>query len=247
MIKDKQIIINEYNKHANHIIKKKIQYQTISYLNSQNEYYFSLFKKLSSKKKILEIGAGTGENTKKLLQMNFNVHAIDISAKSVEAMNIIFSKYKNFSSKVADMEKLPFDNESFDIICSANSLSYGNHNLVMDECYRVLKKKGYMIIMDSLNNNIIFKLNRYLKYLAGHRTKSTIDRIPDINLIDRYIEKFGYGKVKYFGSITWAFPFLSKIMSEIFIKKFSNWIDRKLNVKKSAFKFVLILKKINKC
>ena len=37
------------------------------------------------------------------------------------------------------MEKLSFKNESFDIICCADSLSYGDNNKVMNEIYRVLK------------------------------------------------------------------------------------------------------------
>jgi hypothetical protein len=69
--------------------------------------------------------------------------------------------------------------------------------------------------------------------------------MPNINLIDKYIKKFGYGKVKFFGSITWAFPILKIMLSEKLITKFSNWVDRKLKIKKSAFKFVLLLNKIN--
>jgi demethylmenaquinone methyltransferase/2-methoxy-6-polyprenyl-1,4-benzoquinol methylase len=100
-----------------------------------------LLKKLK-KTKLLEIGAGTGENTLKLIKMKFNVCATDISPKSVEVMSQKYSKYKNFSSKVGDMEKLPFKNDSFDIICSAGSLSYGDNNRVMNEIYRVLKFGG---------------------------------------------------------------------------------------------------------
>ena len=54
-----------------------------------------------------------------------------------------------------------------------------------------------------------------------------------------------YGKVKYFGSITWVFPLLKLILSDKSILNLSNWIDLRLNIKKSAFKFVLQLKKIN--
>jgi ubiquinone/menaquinone biosynthesis C-methylase UbiE len=40
------------------------------------------------------------------------------------------------------MEKLPFADQSFDIIVSAGSLSYGDNDIVMNEIYRVLKNKG---------------------------------------------------------------------------------------------------------
>jgi ubiquinone/menaquinone biosynthesis C-methylase UbiE len=64
------------------------------------------------------------------------------------------------------MEKLPFAGQSFDIIVSAGSLSYGDNDKVLDEIYRVLKNKGVFIAIDSLNNNPIYRLNRCLHYLT---------------------------------------------------------------------------------
>ena len=215
------------------------------YINIPTNYYFNLFKTLNKNSKLLEIGAGTGTNTTELLNMSFDVCATDISPKSVELMNKKFSKYKNFSSKVADMEDLPFKNESFDIICSTGSLSYGDNNIVMEEIYRLLKPQGIVLILDSLNNNPIYKLNRLIHCYKGNRTRSTLKRMPDINLINNYIKKFGYGETKFFGSLTWAYPIFKIILSENLFCKFSNWIDEKFKIKKSAFKFVLILKKIN--
>ena len=67
--------------------------------------------------------------------------------------------------------------------------------------------------------------------------------MPDVNLIEKYINKFGYGDVRFFGSLTWTYPLLRIFLPEKYISKFSNWFDIKINVKKSAFKFILILKK----
>jgi hypothetical protein len=72
---------------------------------------------------------------------------------------------------------------------------------------------------------------------------STLKRMLNINLIEKYIKKFGYGRVRFFGSITWAFPLLKILLSEKLITKFSNWVDQKLKIKKSAFKFVLLVNK----
>ena len=244
MRKDKKLEIDNFNQHALQILnckttsKKKIK----DYINVPYQYYFLLLKKLK-KNKLLEIGAGTGENTQRLIKMNFNVCATDISPRSVEVMSQKYSKYKNFSSKVADIEKLPFKNESFDVICSAGSLSYGDNNRVMSEIYRVLKLGGAVVLVDSLNNSYIYRFNRYINYIKGSRTLSTLKRMPNVHLIDKYIKKFGYGKVKFFGSIFWTFPLLKILLSEKLITKFSNWVDQILEVKKSAFKFVLILNK----
>ena len=118
---DKHIEIKRYDDRARKILVEKIIIKKIpQYINVPYQYYFSLIKKLK-KNKLLEIGAGTGENTLRLIKMKFNVCATDISPRSVEVMSQKYSKYKNFSSKVADMEKLPFKNDSFDVICSAGS------------------------------------------------------------------------------------------------------------------------------
>ena len=244
MKKDKKIEIDRYDQRALQVLnyKKNSKKEIKDYINVPYQYYFSLLKKLK-KTKLLEIGAGTGEDIFKLINMKFNVCATDISPKSVEVLNKKYSKYKNFSSKVADMEKLPFKNESFDVICSAGSLSYGDNNLVMNEIYRVLKLEGWVVLVDSLNDNPIYRLNRYINYIKGNRTESTLKRMPNVNLIDEYIKKFGYGKIKFFGSISWAFPILKLLLSEKLITKISNFLDKYFKIKKSAFKFVLILNK----
>lgn len=243
---DKYIEIKRYDDRAQKILVEKITIKKIpQYINAPYQYYFSFIKKLK-KNKLLEIGAGTGQNTLRLIKMKFKVCATDLSPLSVEAMNKRYSKYKNFSSKVADMEKLPFKNESFDVVCLAGSLSYGDNNKVMNEIYRVLKFGGWLVLVDSLNNNPIYRLNRYINYIKGNRSMSTLKRMPNLNLIEKYIKKFGYGKVKFFGSITWAFPLLKIVLSEKLITKLSNWVDKTIKIKKSAFKFVLILLKEKK-
>lgn len=244
LMNDKLIEVERYDNRAQKIIKsKKYDKVNLKNIDASLKFYQSLFKKINNKKKLLEIGAGMGENTLALIKMNFNVCATDISSKSVEVMRNRFSKHRNFLSRIADMEKLPFKNSSFDIVCSAGSISYGDNKIVMNEIYRVLKPGGYVIILDSLNNNPIYRFNRYLHYLRGNRSLSTVKRIPNINLIDKYINKFGQGTSWFFGSITWTFPLLKILLSEKKITNFSNWVDKIFNVKKSAFKFVLMLNK----
>jgi len=243
---DKDIEKHRYDNRANIFLDSNNFYhfdKIPTYLNAPYQYYFHLLEEKSGQSKLLEIGAGMGENTSSLLNMSFKVTSTDISSKSVEVMRNKFSKYSNFSAEVADMEKLPFNNESFDVVCSAGSLSYGDNAVVMNEIYRVLKLGGVMIAIDSLNDNPIYRFNRYMHYLKGNRSKSTLMRMPTMSLIDKYTEKFGHTEVRFFGTITWAFPLLRKILSEQMIAKLSNWTDAKFNIKGSAFKFVIMLEK----
>ena len=240
---DKDIEKHRYDNRANIFLDSNNLYhfdKTPIYLNTPYYYYFHLLEEKSGQSKLLEIGAGMGENTSSLLDMSFKVTSTDISSKSVEVMRNRFSKYSNFSVEVADMEKLPFNNESFDVVCSAGSLSYGDNDTVLNEIHRVLKPDGVFIVIDSLNNNPIYRFNRYMHYLKGDRSKSTLIRMPTMSLIDKYTGKFGHAKVKFFGTITWAFPLLSKVLSEQALTKLSNLIDTRFNIRGSAFKFVMM-------
>ena len=215
---DKDIEKIRYDKRAELLLNTdRIRHleKSKKYLNTPYEHYFKVLKEQEScQSKLLEIGAGMGENTEPLVDMTYEVCATDISPKSVKLMNNVFYECANFSAEVADMEKLPFDDESFNVVCSAGSLSYGDNAVVMNEIYRVLKPEGVMIVVDSLNNNPIYRFNRYIHYLKGNRSKSTLVRMPTISLIDKYTKKFGHVEVKFFGAITWIFPLLSKVLTE---------------------------------
>jgi len=239
---DKDVEKYRYDKEAEILLSadKLNQIEKIpKYVNTPYEFYFKILEGKNSQSKLLEIGAGTGQNTGSLIDMSYKVCATDISLKSVELMNKRFYGCANFSAQYADMEKLPFNDESFNIVCSAGSLSYGDNKMVMNEIYRVLEPGGMLVVVDSLNNNPIYQFNRYIKYLKGNRTKSTLVRMPTISLIDKYTQKFEHVEVKYFGAITLIFLLLNKVLNEKLITDFSNWIDATFKIKRSAFKFVM--------
>ena len=193
---------------------------------------------------VLEIGAGTGIHTHSLLKTGAFVVATDISPNSIQ---IVKEKYKEFSeklsTKVADMEFLPFKNETFDVVCSAGSLSYGNNQIVMNEIYRVLKPGGRVIIVDSLHENPIYIINRWISYFRGHRSLSTIKCMPTLRLIKQYGNKFCLKKLDFFGSLTWLTPILIFFLRKELVNKFSDRFDRLINIKRSAFKFVAVFYK----
>ena len=203
-----------------------------------DSYKKNLLANVFNGARVLEIGAGMGENTEFLLNQGFNVHATDISSKSVEFLKKKYASYSLFEAEVADMESLPFNDNSFDVICSAGSLSYGDNSIVMNEIYRVLVKGGIFIAIDSLNNNPIYKLNRYIHFLLGNRSKSTLQRMPTIKLLEKYTVKFDNVEVAYFGSLTWLFPILRKFLNDDLMKEISSSFDKKINIKKFAFKFI---------
>ena len=193
--------------------------------------------------KVLEIGSGTGEHTYSIIKSGADITASDISPNSLNILQKRYKNYKNFQTKVADMESLPFDSNSFDLVCSAGSLSYGNHTMVRNEIERVLKPYGYFVCVDSLNHNPIYIANRFINYLKKDRSISTIKRIPSLNLILSYEKIFKVEKISFHGSLIWLSPLISFIFGDKSASNLLDWFDRKIKVKKSAFKFVFLLRK----
>ncbi len=210
-------------------------------------YFKSLIKNSKKGLKILEICCGEGESSEAILKNYQDITFVDISKNSLDVFKKNCSSFltKSISFKVCNMEFLPFDNETFDIVACAGGLSYGNNKLVLNEIHRILKPNGIFIAIDSLNENPIYKLNRYMHYLRGNRTKSTLKRMPDSKLLEDYKRKFGITKINYSGKLIWILYPLSKIigykkskiLSDFFDKNLPNWM---------SFKFIIEAKKISK-
>lgn len=239
---DKELEEKRYDSRAKNFlaVKKHYSYRDEkSYLIDPIENYYNLIKDIPGSVKFLEIGGGMGENSEPILEAGHRLHSIDISSKSVEIMKKRFEKYDTFSAEVADMEQLPFKDKSYDVIVSAGSLSYGDNFKVLNEIYRVLNSGGIYIALDSLNNNPIYRLNRYIHYLKGNRSKSTLLRMPDLNLLNEYEKKFHDVQLNFYGSLTWIFPILNFFFNEDTLRNLGNKFDKKISVKKSAFKFTM--------
>ena len=191
---------------------------------------------------ILEICAGTGENTQALLDTDCNIVATDISNVSLQVLAMRFCEERVVVSQT-DIENLAFRDDTFDLVCCAGGLSYGDNGLVMDEIYRVLKVDGSLVIIDSLNHNLIYRANRFIHYMRGRRSKSTLLRMPSLELIQRYRDKFGSCEATYFGAIVWALPLLKLLFGARRASAIIQWVDLTVGVKKSAFKFVMVARK----
>jgi len=210
------------------------------------KYELIILKKVFKGANVLELAAGTGENTKIFLDCKANVIASDISAESLRVLRKRFNKNPNLSTHEADIEFLPFKESSFDFVCCAGGLSYGDKDKVISEVIRVLRPGGSLIIVDSLNNNPIYKLNRLIHYFLGRRTFSTLKNMPTIESLGFLTKPFKNSKIYYFGALTFLLPLLNKLASDSVITKFFNKFDRKFKIKKSAFKFVLVASKLKK-
>ena len=196
-----------------------------------------IFKHITKNHDVLELGAGTGLHTYALTQTGARVVASDISSHSLEVMSQRIGMVK---TSVADMEALPFKENSFDVVASAGSLSYGDPALVDAEVRRVLRPGGVFICVDSLNHNPIYRLNRWLNYKRGKRTKSTLLNMPTMERIQSISRGFKDTEVRFFGVISYIMPILACIIGQGHAAKVSDAVDRLVLVRRAAFKFVLL-------
>lgn len=103
-----------------------------------------IFKKMCHPNKnttILEIGAGYGEFTHRIKDINAQITAIDITPKVVRASSKEFKGTK-VKFKVGNASDLNFKENSFNIVCGISILHHLDYQKALADAYRVLKKGG---------------------------------------------------------------------------------------------------------
>ena len=118
--------------------------------------------KYSSPKKILDVATGTGDIAINLSKIKGSkIEGIDVSGNmlKIARKKIDELKIDNIVLKTCEAENLVFEDNHFDIV----SIGYGVRNFSnlekgLSESYRVLKKDGKLIILEtSIPENLIIK------------------------------------------------------------------------------------------
>ena len=200
-------------------------------------------KTFSSTDTLLEIGAGTGDHTQKLLDSTSNIVVVlDISELSLQ---VLTSRYGNrVQTVVASMDDMPFVDESFDGVASFGSLSYGLPSPTDEELLRILKKGGNLIVVDTINNLSIYRFKRYINYLLGRRTKSVYNNIPTISRLSELSKNFVFFEIRYFGVLYWLYPFLKLVLGSQKARKVIDIVDARYANRNNCLKFVAIFKSL---
>ncbi len=91
---------------------------------------------------MLEVGAGSGVDSSFLARLGVHVCAVDYATSS-----LIASKWSEVDVQQADGERLPFRDESFDLVFSQGLIEhFKNPNKLISEKVRVTKRGGFIII-----------------------------------------------------------------------------------------------------
>ena len=172
--------------------------------------------KYSSPKKILDIATGTGDIAINLSKINGSkIEGVDVSGNmlKIARKKIDELKIDNIVLKTCEAENLVFEDNHFDIV----SIGYGVRNFSnlekgLSESYRVLKRDGKLIILEtSVPENPIIKLfytiitSIYIPIIAfifSGKTKAYLylldstKKFPPKNKFIEMLYKTGFEKVE---------------------------------------------------
>lgn len=190
--------------------------------------------------RLLESGVGRGDLLCRWTEKNISLYGCDISAGNIQYCQQRFLQLqKEAFLSHADAERLPFANESFDIVYSLSVLWYvPNFEEAIAELFRVTKPGG-MILFDMLNtwhvtslaNHFWRKLCRVAGRELGHTSLSSPNQLMQI--VEQHTDEYHlYGNYLYLpaglpvfkeaGNLCRYFPKLAYAMNEGFSRRFSH-------------------------
>ena len=165
--------------------------------------------------RLLDIGCGHAQKTYVFHKLGFEVTGIDGDSERIEHARAAYPgldlRHFKFESN------LPFEDNSFDIVFASSVFQYLDHDSVISECKRVLKKGGSIILIENLKNNPITRLGRAFLKLRKHKYQSypwnhfTLKELADLG------DQFDESSVQTFHLLSpIALPFRSKLLYRIF-------------------------------
>lgn len=95
---------------------------------------------------VLDVGTGTGVLPRNLYRYRAKWTAADISENQIEQAKLL-SKGMDIEYHVAAAEDIRFPDDSFDVITACQCFWYFNHETVMPEFYRMLKRGGRILVL----------------------------------------------------------------------------------------------------
>lgn len=167
------------------------------------------FLKGSANGHLLDIGCADGTTTFQIHKYfpNLKITGLDYYREA-----IVFARRTKPQIKfvIGDVHKLPFRNRSFDIVSAIETLEHlQNPKQALSEIYRVLKPKGYLVVVQD-TNSLLFRFVWWLwtKWKGSVWEDSHINCVRPVELF-KILKKSGFEikEVKY-----------SNLKMEIFIK-----------------------------
>lgn len=145
---------------------------------------------------VLECACGTGMLTKVVAPRSKSIIATDFSSKMLKRAKKKCKKFNNVEFMNANIMKLEFDNNSFDVVIAANVIHLLDDPIkAINELDRVCKENGKIIIPTYMNKDDNGNTSGFAKRVgkagADFKRQFTYDSYKE------FFSEFGYKNVEY--------------------------------------------------
>lgn len=152
---------------------------------------------------VLDMGCGEGAYVVALAEAGANAHGVEFEAAKVEGLR---RRHPDFDSVVqGDIENLPFEDGSFDLVLLNEVLEHVPHQeRALGEARRVLRPDGRLVI---LSPNRLYPFETHGVYLrhSGRRLPHTVPFVPYVPL------RLGTRIFKYWARNYWPWELRSAV------------------------------------
>lgn len=166
-------------------------------LNRPSKIWFQMIDDLIDevpRGRILDVGCGNGEIIR-YLQKRGEIIGLDINFESLQHAS------KHGQTVLGDGRSLPFCDGQFDVVISGFVLHHiENYREALSEIHRCLKANGYLVLIESVENNLLFRLGRTLfrrrdglPILSRYTYEEFVGSLHEVNFIPVRERRFYIG------------------------------------------------------
>ncbi len=144
------------------------------YVNSRQQKVINHVQKfnLPQGSRVLELGCGAGHTAAKLCELGYKVSGLDVSEKLLvcakqRCKNVVSEDLFDFRCGNLD-ERLPYEDESFDVVIAVGVLQYVyDINFCLTEARRVLKKGGRILLAQRNCSGMGLAFNSFREFIRS--------------------------------------------------------------------------------
>lgn len=195
-------VIEQYKSHDNLDIRVELHKKYSKNKLGFNNWIFSNYQ-ITDEVKVLELGCGTGElwksNSDSIDKMK-QLIVTDFSKDMVKSTKSVIGNRNNVNYEIMDIQKISFENETFDIVIASMLLHHVNDiPKALSEVNRVLKTGGIFYCATFGENGVVnylaslFKDDDLVKYIQSFKGISEIGSLEEEIIRKRLESEFNNG------------------------------------------------------
>jgi SAM-dependent methyltransferase len=141
-------------------------------------------------RRVLEIGCGRGFNLLSIARRNSEVTltGIDLTPWHVRAARLVAWRLRNVDVHVGDFHRLPYADESFDLVFSVEAICHAaNVYEVVEEVRRVLRPGGRFVTIEPWRSQGFERSGEAVR--NAWRLVEMVFVLPDLQQFDRWLER----------------------------------------------------------